>query len=314
MSDINVLMPEDDSYPFLLKSIPNPPGQLYHRGLALSDMPPMVGIIGSRACTEYGETVAYKLGKELAALGFAVVSGMASGVDSYAHQGALDAGGMTVAVLGCGVDVCYPRHNLQLMEDIMQQGCILSEYPAGTRPLGHHFPQRNRIISGLSIGLVVVEASARSGTQTTARYALAQQRKLMAVPGSIFNKQSIGANELLCNGAFAVTSGQDIQRVLSETMQNAPMPAQQKHDASSQAKAESGSIAPKRKPAAEPTIMPEGAFETRLYACIDYEAKNVDILTRLTGMQVKDVLATLSILEIKGLIRHTQGQQFVRTI
>ena len=315
MSGRNRLVLTDDSYPPRLKEIPDPPKQLYVRGQSLDLSAPMVGIVGARRCTEYGESAGYKLGKELAALGITVVSGMAYGVDSYAHQGALDNGGLTIAVLGCGVDVCYPKRHRQLMDDIIERGCVVSEYPDGTQPVAHHFPQRNRIISGLCLGLVVVEASAKSGALITARCALAHRRKLMAVPGSIFNEHSVGTNELIRNGAIPVTNGQDIQEALTSaygTRSNAlPTIDRPILSAASIDKIVSNTkAAPKQAPA--PSF--SSPTEAQLYACISYEAKTADELAYLSGLHIKDVLGALSMLEINDHIRRTQGQRFVRTV
>jgi len=311
MSEIDMLLLADENYPSLLKHIADPPPQLYCRGKALDIMPPMVGIVGARRCTEYGESVAYKLGKELASLGFTVVSGMAGGADSFAHQGALDAGGTTVAVLGCGVDICYPRHNRQLMDDIIKQGCIVSEYPPGTGALAHHFPQRNRIISGLCMGIVVVEAAARSGSLITARCALSQGRRLMAVPGSVFNEHSIGANALIRDGAALVTSGQDIQAALAEPL-DTPAQAASSVNKTMIDRKPMAAAQPKPSPAARPA--PSNPLEARLYEHISYEARTADELSYRSDMHIKDVLGALSMLEIHGFIRRTQGQRFVRTV
>jgi len=291
MANIMMFTLRDAAYPTALRGIPDAPETLYVRGMRLSDMPPMVAIVGSRTCTEYGEAAAYKLGYELAALGFVVVSGMASGVDSRAHRGALDAGGLTVAVLGCGSDICYPRENIRLMEDILQQGAIVSEYPAGTSSQAYRFPRRNRIISGLSLGLIVVEAAIKSGTQTTVKHAQSQGRKIMAVPGGIFSPRSGGTNELIRQGARLVTSGRDAAEYLGITSK-VPVP----------------------KAIRTQTPLPgnmQGA-EAKLIAHINQTAITVDELALATGLPVREVLSSLAMLEIKGAIRQTQGQRYVR--
>ena len=291
MSDITMLTPMDAAFPKQLCGIPDAPKALYVRGMSLMDIPPMVAIVGSRTCTEYGEAAAYKLGKELAMLGFVVVSGMASGVDSRAHQGALDAGGLTVAVLGCGPDVCYPRENARLMEEILQQGAIVSEYPAGASALAYHFPRRNRIISGLSLGLVVAEAAVKSGTQTTVNHAKAQGKKIMAIPGNIFSPRSGGTNALIRNGAALVTSGRDVAECLGVAPRK-------------------GVLIPAKKKAEKPQGMSK--TEAALYKHIGHEAKAVDELAIASGLPVREVLSSLVMLEIQGAIRQTPGARYVR--
>ena len=291
MSDIVTLTRTDDTYPPALRGIEDAPRELYVRGMNLTDMPNMVAIVGSRSCTAYGEDAAYRLGGELARLGFTVVSGMASGVDGRAHQGALDAGGLTVAVLGCGPDVCYPKEHAALMDKLPSQGAIVSEYPPGTAPAAYHFPRRNRIISGLSLGLVVVEAALKSGTQITVRHARQQGRKIMAVPGSIFSPRSGGTNELIRHGAALVACGKDVAEALG-----VKPPA----------------VIPPRKQKPRADVLRMNEAEQRLSRHIGHEPLSVDELTALSGLPVREVLAAISMLEISGVIRQTQGARYIR--
>ena len=173
--NIGCLTLESPDYPSLLRQITHPPPILYYRGRWVN-VPAAIAIVGSRRCTAYGRDIASRLAAELAQAGVAVISGMALGVDTAAHRGALEGGGRTVAVLGCGLDRCYPPSNAALMKAIQESGTVLSEFPPGTLPLPQHFPQRNRIISGLALGTVVVEASQKSGALITASYALEQNR------------------------------------------------------------------------------------------------------------------------------------------
>lgn len=206
-----VLTYGDRAYPKRLKTLIDPPVVLYYRGrfIDLNDEV-CIAVVGTRTMTEYGEAQAYRLSYAMAAGGAVIVSGMALGCDAMAANGALDAGRPTVAVLGCGIDVVYPRQHKLLSEHICRNGMLITEYPPGSEPAGAHFPVRNRIISGLSQGTVVVEAPAGSGALITARTALYQGRDIFAVPGELGNKNSEGCNDLIKNGARVVTSAEDV--------------------------------------------------------------------------------------------------------
>jgi DNA processing protein len=199
-------------YPPLLRAIPDPPAVLWLRGDVLPELleRPAVAIVGARACSSYGRSVSRTLGRELAAAGLVVVSGMARGIDSEAHRGALDAGGVTVAVLGCGIDRDYPAANRDLARRIVEQGLIVSEYEAGVEPAPWRFPARNRIIAGLCMATVVIEARERSGALITADFALEDGREVMVVPGEITSAVSAGSNALLRLGATPVTAAADV--------------------------------------------------------------------------------------------------------
>jgi DNA processing protein len=201
-------------YPELLARIPGPPDHLYTRGSLLKKDMLAVAIVGSRHATAYGRHMSRLLSRDLAAAGVTIVSGMASGIDTEAHRAALLAGGRTLAVLGCGLDVDYPRGSRELKERIVGNGALISEYEPGTLPLPRNFPSRNRIISGLSLGVVVVEAGAKSGSRITARWALDQGREVMAVPGRADSPLSEGPISLLREGAAPVCSADDVLRVL----------------------------------------------------------------------------------------------------
>lgn len=197
-------------YPSLLKEIFNPPIGIYVKGVLPCDDYETVAIIGARKCSRYGTKVAYTMAKDLARANICVVSGMARGIDSMAHKGIMDGGGKTIAVLGCGVDICYPAENADLMEEIIENGCVLSEYPPGTPASPYHFPSRNRIISGLSKMVVVVEAGKRSGTLITADLALENGRDVFVVPGNVTSSLSEGTNALIRQGCPIITEGNDI--------------------------------------------------------------------------------------------------------
>lgn len=206
---ISFLCLYEENYPENLKNISDPPPVIYYKGEPDFSFP-AVAIVGARGCSEYGKKVAGKIAYELAERGITVISGLARGIDTYAHIAALKGKGKTIAVSGCGLDIIYPPENKKLYQEIQERGILLSEYPPGVEPLPGHFPQRNRIISGLSQGVLVVEAAARSGSLITAAIALEQGRKLFAIPGNIDRPQSKGANRLIKEGAKVVTGVEDI--------------------------------------------------------------------------------------------------------
>jgi DNA processing protein len=207
---INVIKPEDPRFPEMLRSIYDPPALMFMVGREIPDGVPAVAVVGSRKASSYGRWVAETIGSELARDGIIVVSGAAYGVDAHAHLGSLKEGGFTIAVLGCGIDIYYPRQHAGLLRRIARDGCLISEYPPGDGPLPWHFPHRNRIIAGISHAVVVVEASARSGALITADMALEEGREVMAVPGPIGNPLSEGTNTLIQKGAKLVMGVNDI--------------------------------------------------------------------------------------------------------
>ena len=214
---IIVLEKEDIRYPDLLRQIPEPPKQLYCIGNLELLKIPAAALVGSRKCSEYGKQVAMNLGKTLAQAGAAVVSGMAKGIDSFGQLGTLKAGGKTIAVLGCGVDICYPADNRKLYDQIASEGLIVSEYPPGTAPMPYMFPQRNRIIAGLSRVVTVVEAGRDSGALITAGLAEDFGREVYAVPGNITSMWSLGTNKLIADGAMPVVVLDDVVRAMGLT-------------------------------------------------------------------------------------------------
>ena len=210
-SKIKTIKLEDSRYPEELKEIYNPPKTIYLIGNEKLLNQKSIAIIGCRECTRYGAENAYKFGYELAKENICVISGFAKGIDTYSHKGAVSAKGKTIAVLGCGLDIIYPPENIELYKQILLQGgAIISEYPLGSKPEKHHFPERNRIISGLSSGVLVIEAKKKSGTMITVDFALEQGREVYAVPGNISSENSYGTNELIKEGATPVTSINDM--------------------------------------------------------------------------------------------------------
>lgn len=277
---VGCLTLDNPAYPYLLKQISHPPPLLYYRGSWVNQSA-VVAVVGSRRCTVYGREVALRLAGELALAGITVVSGLALGVDTAAHQGALAVGGRTVAVLGCGLDRCYPPSNTGLMKAISGSGVVLSEFPLDTRPLPQHFPQRNRIISGLSLGTVVVEATVKSGALITANYALEQNREVFAVPGPVNSPYSRGCHRLLKEGARLVESYADIL----EELQIIPAVAA----AAAEAAAGSENIC-------------TGA-EKSLLKLISYQPLHMDEIIRMSGLAAEQIGPLLLGLELKGLVR-----------
>lgn len=273
-------------YPEILANIFDPPPGLFVRGSILEIDSRAVAMVGSRKATRYGLGVAAKLAGDLAVAGVTVVSGMARGIDTAAHKGALAAGGRTVAVLGCGVDVIYPRENEDLMEEIASRGALISEFPPGTRPQPWHFPVRNRIISGLSEAVVIVEAAERSGALITADFALDQGRDVLAVPGNITSEMSRGPNRLIRQGARPVENAGDILE-------------------------EMGLDRLFRK---EETVRPGVALspeEEAISRVLTFEPRTLDSLVELSGLPAQKVLVALTFLEMKRLARQLPGRLYV---
>ena len=208
-SGVELILSSDDNYPSLLKEISSCPLALYQLG-HYSEKKPRIAVVGTRRASPYGKTVVEKIVKELTRSGATIVSGLAYGIDTFSHAAALEEAGETVAVLGAGLDVIFPTSNKKLAETIIKHGALISEYALGTPPLKHHFPARNRIISGLSLGTLIIEAPLQSGALITARFALEQNREVFAVPGPIFSKNSEGVNELIKSGAKLVSKIEDI--------------------------------------------------------------------------------------------------------
>jgi DNA processing protein len=281
---VEVVALGDSRYPPLLAAVPGAPIVLWLKGNAATLSQPSVAIVGSRAATPYGLEAASRLAGDLAAAGAVVVSGLARGVDSAAHRGALDAGGQTAAVLGSGVDVVYPPEHDELARSIAGQGVVLSEWPPGTPPLAFHFPARNRIISGLSLAVVVVEAAEKSGSLITAGCALEQGRAVLAVPGNILSGRHRGCHGLIRDGAAVVESVEDI---MAEIRASPLRPAVRNEPAST--------------PADE------------LLAAMQFgESYDVEALGRGTGLAASQLLSRLLDLELRGRVRRVDGGRFVR--
>jgi len=275
----------DDAYPAVLRAIPDPPIVLWQKGDASALNKPSVAIVGSRRGSPNGLEVSRRLARELSEAGLVVVSGLARGIDAAAHRGALDAAGQTVAVLGNGIDVAYPPENLRLAVEIAERGVVVSEYPPGTRPEARNFPLRNRIISGLSKAVLVVEASEKSGSLITARAALEQGRDVLAVPGNVMSGNYRGCHALIKDGARLVETVDDI---LDEIGWTRPQAAEGSQDV--KAFGSNGLVA----------LMAAG------------EPVSVDQLAVETGRSVAEWLAELSELELAGKVSRTPGGTFIR--
>ncbi len=276
----------DAAYPTALASIPKPPAVLYVAGDPAVLKTACVAIVGTRKASPYGAWCAYELGKRAASYGITVVSGMASGIDAEAHRGALDGGGRTIAVLGSGVDVCYPESNRKLYERIPEKGAVISELEPGTHPLPMTFPARNRIISGLSGGVIVVEAALKSGSLITADHAVQQGREVLAVPGNLNQVFSYGCNKLIRDGAMILTSFDDILDLVGLEAREA--------------------VKEKR------LTVKLNRDEARIYKILREEGElTVDALAVKTAMNPGDLAAVLTYMEIRGVVCSDYGRVFL---
>ena len=315
--DIRLLTLSDAAYPGRLKNIYDPPALLYCKGrLPLLDDLLCVAVVGTRDCTPYGVACAEKLGFGLASGGAAVVSGLAKGIDAAAIRGALRAGGVTVGVVGNGLDVYYPYESRYLYEDVASAGILLSEYPPGTEPASGHFPVRNRIISGLSLAALVVEAPEKSGALITAATALEQGRDVFAVPGPIDAPASVGCNCLIRDGAGLVSDASDILREYEgRFVLNLKESREQPETLGYQAR-----MAPEPKPVAPTLSLRHSDAELTddqiavLKALSDTELMQVDDLTELVEIPTRRVLSALTVLEIDQYVAQHPGKRYTRTV
>ena len=319
--DVFVITVQDAAYPSRLREIYNAPLLLYGKGaMPLFDDEAAVTVVGTRDRTPYGVQVAEELGYELAKRGAVVVSGLAKGIDAAAHRGALRAGGFTAAILGCGVDVVYPAENRRLYEDILATGVLLSEYPPGTRPEGWHFPERNRIMSGLSLATVVVEADRDSGALITARAALEQGRDVFAVPGPIHAPQSRGCNELIRDGAGLVTCGWDILQEYHNRFAHRLHP--DKAVLPELPEGGAGQEVAEAKPVVELPVLNlaknRGSLtddQVQILRALDAEeGKLTDDIAEELALPVRRVLSAMTMLEIDGYVTQQGARRFVRAV
>jgi DNA processing protein len=282
---VEILTWQDAEYPRRLKEIDQSPPVLFVKGSISVEDDWAVAVVGTRRVTPYGRQVADELGCFLAQNGITVVSGLARGVDAIAHQSALQAGGRTFAVLGNGVDVIYPPEHRKLASEISRQGALISDYPLGTQPDGVNFPPRNRIISGLSLATVVVEAGEKSGALITAEFAVEQGRDVFAVPGSILAAQSQGTNQLIEQGARPLLRMSEILEALK--LEQIPEKQQARK------------------------LAPMTGDEKKLLTHLSSEPVHIDQLCEMTGLPITDVSATLTMMELKGFVSQVGGMNYV---
>jgi DNA processing protein len=301
----DVLVLDDGTYPALLRETPDPPVTLYVRGQWAECLEaPCVAVVGSRRCSSYGQNVALMLGRELASRGVTIISGLARGIDAAAHRGALEAGGRTVGVLGTGIDEVYPRDHRKLADEILARGgALVTQFPLGTPPAPENFPYRNRIISGLSLGVVVVEASELSGSLITARLALEQGREVFAVPGNVTSRNSFGTNYLIKSaGAKLVQQWQDVATELPADVAARLLPPEPKKKGAS---------------AAAPGLLPADLSDAERVVCQLINADDpvhIDALAETSRLSISELTAALLALEMRELVRQLPGRCFVRKL
>lgn len=280
---VKVITLKDDVYPRLLRNIPDPPLVLYTKGPLVPGVE-TIGIVGSRKATITGMNLSEKVSSTLSSLGVTIVSGFARGIDTSAHKGALSEKGKTIAVLGCGIDICYPSENARLYRKITEEGLIITEYGLGEPPLRHHFPERNRIIAGLSKGVLVVEAARKSGALITAKLSIDYGREVMAIPGAIFRDEHKGTNAIIKEGARLVDGIEDIISTCFPTLKL-------------------------KKKAEDPPLPIE---EQTIFSLIGFDMIHVDEVIEESRMETRVVTAILTRLEIKDLIRQAPGGFYIR--
>jgi len=290
---LEIVTQEDFDYPENLKNIPGPPIVLYIRGELKTEDKLAIGIVGSRRATYYGLSNAGNFASDLSSKGFTIVSGMARGIDTHAHKGALKTGGRTIAVMGSGFNHIYPEANIELAEEISKSGAVISEFPVNTLPFKQNFPCRNRIISGLSLGVLVVEAARNSGALITADFALEQGREVFALPGKVDSNNSFGTNGLIRQGAKLVSCVDDILEELAT-----PLIKSLKH------------ITP---PEDNLKSNLDDEEENRVYGLISGQTVQLDEIIEKTNMDIPRISGILLRLQMKKLVQQLPGNQFVRT-
>jgi DNA processing protein len=304
---VEVVAFQDPRYPERLKEIFDPPILLYARGRTELLRSSSVALVGSRRPTPYGQAVSEKLGRDLAGLGLTVVSGMARGIDSFAHRGALQGSGDTIAVLGCGVDVIYPRENQKLADEIAKRGLIVSEFAMGSTAFPQNFPVRNRIISGLSLGVMIVEGAQYSGSLITARLALDQGREVFAVPGSIVSKLSWGPNLLIKQGAKLVQEAADV-------LDEMPLEVRQRVAqavAANVTETDAEGSTPRQSSFWQETASPLARELLKLLR-VDISMHIDEIIRTREQISPSEILSALGELELFGVVKQLPGKYFVR--
>ena len=296
VDEIAVITRACDEYPAQLAAVPSAPETLYVRGRLVADDALAVAIVGSRRATPYGLEVAERLGSALGARGVTVVSGLARGIDSAAHRGALASGGRTIAVLGSGVDVIYPPENRRLAWRIAEAGAVVSQFAPGTRPLPYHFPERNRVIAGLALAVVVVEAAEKSGALITAGFAAELGREVLAIPGRVNSPESRGAHRLIQDGAALVHDADEVIAALPARWQACVR----------------GATARDTQDGAAPSAHAEGGDGGRVLAALGEDPATIDDIIERSGVAAGRATALLLELELAGRVRQLDGKRFAR--
>jgi DNA processing protein len=296
-----VLTWRDAEYPARLAAIPDPPPVLYVKGALAPGDTFALAMVGTRRPTVYGRDIAERLAAALATVGVTIVSGLAKGIDTHAHRGALAGGGRTIAVLGHGIDTCYPPENRRLLAQIAERGAVVTEYGLGIGPLAENFPPRNRIISGLTAGVLVVEAGDKSGALITSRFAAEQGRDVFAVPGPVTSPASVGCHRLIQDGAKLVASADDVLAELNPHL-GAVNVQQLRLDLDGQ----------RAEPDDEASPLPAGEGEAALLVLLAEAGQpvHVDELARTLARPVHEVTGTLALLEVQGRVRHAGGLKY----
>jgi DNA processing protein len=290
---------KEPDYPQALLQIYDPPVMLYVRGDAQILNSPSLSIVGTRRPTVYGSQMAERMGRELAARGLTIVSGLARGIDAIAHQGATAAGGRAIGVLGTGIDVCYPKENKKLYEKVLERGAIVSEFPTGSHPAPENFPVRNRIIAGMPLGVIIVEGKQYSGSLITARLAMEFGREVFGVPGNVTQEVSFAPNLLIKQGAKLVTNAEDVIEELPTPVRAALVKAEA-------VEAEQRNL-----------LLVDGLSDVqrKLYELLSAEeSRHIDDIVDTSGLNSSEVLATLFDLEMKGIVRQLPGKQFTKVL
>ncbi len=305
----------DASYPPLLKEISDPPPFLYIKGQLQPQDATSIAIVGSRSPTNYGKTTSHQLSYQLATRGVTIVSGFARGIDTTAHQGALEAGGRTIAVMGNGLGIVYPETNRELADEIIQSGALISEFPMTMPPMATNFPRRNRVISGLTLGTLVVEASERSGSLITARCAAEQGREVFAVPGPIFSKLSQGTHHLINQGATLVHTIEDVLQVLPQNHEASTPPKSPPRQPLSKTPARRGEVTSPLQSDLKPTPAPSVPLnpnEQAVLSAIGSPSSHIDQIALTSQLPIGKVSGILVMLELKGLVQQSPGKQFAK--
>ncbi len=276
-----------DDYPTWLKNTEHFPPIIFVRGRIIDEDELSVAVIGTRGASVYGKEIARRFAGDFARAGVTVISGMARGVDTVAHEGAIHGNGRTIAVMGCGIDICYPPENRNLMNAIIQHGAVVSEYNIGTPPLAHNFPKRNRIVSGLALAVIAIEAKERSGVMNTVKWALEQNKHVFAVPGNIFSRTSVGTNKLIKDGAIPVTSADEVMEYL-------------------------GIKYVQKERQTEQILIDEE--ERAVWRALSLEPICLDELAERISQPTSAILNTLLKLEIKGYVKQLPGMNFIKNL